>query len=66
MFNRMLQPKNFPVSVQTEEGREAVKNWLWNHNGDDEFSAGGIAGIGVASGGQCLTSNQLRRTTKSG
>lgn len=52
MFNRMLQPKNFPVSVQTEEGREAVKNWLWNHNGDDEFSAGGIAGIGVASGGQ--------------
>ena len=43
---------DFPVSVQTEEGREAVKNWLWIHNGDDEFSAGGIAGIGVASGGQ--------------
>ena len=51
MHNRMLQPTNFPVSVGTEEGREAVKNWLWNHNGDDSFHAGGICGIGVASGG---------------
>lgn len=51
MHNRMLKPSNFPVSVATEEGREAVKNWLWNHNGDDEFYAGGICGIGVASGG---------------
>ena len=51
MHNRMLQPSNFPVSVKTEEGREAVKNWLWNHNGDPDFHAGGICGIGVASGG---------------
>ena len=49
MHNRMLAPRNFPVSVATEEGREAVKNWLWNHNGDDDFHAGGICGIGVAS-----------------
>ena len=51
MNNRMLKPSNFPVSVGTEEGREAVKNWLWNHNGDDSFAAGGICGIGVASSG---------------
>ena len=51
MHNRMLQPSNFPVNVGTEEGREAVKNWLWNHNGDESFAAGGICGIGVASGG---------------
>lgn len=51
MHNRMLKPSNFPVDVGTEEGREAVKNWLWNHNGDDSFAAGGICGIGVASGG---------------
>lgn len=51
MHNRMLQPVNFPQSVETEEGREAVKNWLWNHNGDNSFHAGGICGIGVASGG---------------
>ncbi len=51
MHNRMLKPSNFPVNVGTEEGREAVKNWLWNHNGDESFHAGGICGIGVASGG---------------
>lgn len=51
MHNRMLKPSNFPVNVGTEEGREAVKNWLWNHNGDNSFAAGGICGIGVASGG---------------
>ena len=51
MHNRMLQPVNFPVNVGTEEGREAVKNWLWNHNGDESFQSGGICGIGVASGG---------------
>ena len=49
MNNRMLEPVNFPVNVGTEEGREAVKNWLWNHNGDESFQAGGICGIGVAS-----------------
>ncbi|MBR5851063.1 MAG: DUF5013 domain-containing protein [Bacteroidaceae bacterium] len=51
MNNRMLQPSNFPVNVGTEEGREAVKNWLWNHSGDESFHAGGICGIGVASSG---------------
>ena len=49
MHNRMLEPVNFPAHVGTEEGREAVKNWLWNHNGDESFQAGGICGIGVAS-----------------
>lgn len=49
MFNRMLRPVNFPVSVEGEEGREAVKNYLWNHNGDTDFHAGGIVGIGVAA-----------------
>ena len=51
MWNRMLRPSNFPLSVQSEEGREAVKRWLYNHNGDTDFHAGGIVGIGVASGG---------------
>lgn len=51
MHNRMLDPVNFPLNVGTEEGRELVKNWLWNHNGDTSFKAGGICGIGVASSG---------------
>ena len=59
MHNRMLKPVNFPVSVQTEEGREAVKNWLWNHNGDTDFHSGGIVGIGVASS---LTSGTIAST----
>ncbi len=51
MQNRIERNANFPLSVQTEEGREAVKNWLWNHNGDTDFPAGGVCGIGVASKG---------------
>lgn len=51
MHNRMLEPMNFPLNVGTEEGRELVKNWLWNHNGDTSFKGGGICGIGVASAG---------------
>lgn len=51
MSNRIVRNANFPMSVETEEGREAVKNWIWNHNGDADFKAGGICGIGVASAG---------------
>ncbi len=51
MFNRLERTANFPVSVQSEEGREAVKHWLWNHSGNPDYPGGGICGIGVASGG---------------
>lgn len=54
MFNRLERTANFPLSVQTEAGREAVKNWLWNHNGNPDYPGGGICGIGVASGGKWL------------
>lgn len=36
-------------SVMTEEGRETLKNWLWNHNGDYDFPAGGVAWFGMAA-----------------
>ena len=51
MFNRMSQIVRLPQTVATEAGREALKNWLWNHNGDTDFHAGGLGGIGVASAG---------------
>ena len=51
MWNRMESTANFPMHVGTEEGRQAVKRWLYNHNGDNYFQCGGIVGIGVASGG---------------
>lgn len=51
MWNRMESTGNFPISVESEEGRNAVKRWLYNHNGDTDFHCGGIVGIGVASDG---------------
>ena len=29
-----------PANVSSAEGREAVKNWLWNHNGDADYAVG--------------------------
>ncbi|MBQ7741920.1 MAG: DUF5013 domain-containing protein [Bacteroidaceae bacterium] len=36
-------------NVMTEEGREILKNWLWNHQGDYDFNAGGVAWFGMAA-----------------
>ena len=33
----------------TEEGREIIKNWLWNHEGDYDFNAGGVCWFGMAA-----------------
>ena len=51
MHNRITASANFSLSVEKEEGRELVKNYLWNHCGDESYSTGGIVGIGVASSG---------------
>ena len=50
--NRMLRPTSNPLTVDTKEGRLAAKAWLYNHAGDLDFKAGGLIGLGVASGGQ--------------
>lgn len=49
--NRMESPTSNPLTVQTKEGRLAAKSWLYNHAGDTDFKAGGLIGLGVASGG---------------
>lgn len=49
MFNRISHNSFSPYGVDTEQGREYIKNWLWNHQGDESFAVGGICGIGVAS-----------------
>ncbi len=49
MFNRIERNSFCPDGLDTEQGRERVKNWLWNHCGDTDFAVGGVAGIGVAS-----------------
>ncbi|MCR5821160.1 MAG: DUF5013 domain-containing protein [Bacteroidaceae bacterium] len=53
MHNRISGSGNFPYALNTTEGREMVKNYLWNHCGDERFSTGGIVGIGVAA--DCTT-----------
>ncbi len=50
-FNRMTAPTTNPYSLDTEEGRLATKAWLYNHAGDETYKAGGLMGLGVASGG---------------
>ncbi len=53
MFNRTVGGDTYCSQDQsTETGREELKQWLWNHWGDESFYAGGVSGIGVASGGQ--------------
>ncbi|MBQ0090029.1 MAG: DUF5013 domain-containing protein [Prevotellaceae bacterium] len=46
-FNRTASYSCFS-STMTPEGREELKNWLWNHSGDNRFFSGGVAGIGAA------------------
>lgn len=56
MHNRTIQTYKFPKDVKSEEGRLALKHWLYNHNGDPDFhGAGGLAGIGVASSGKWVS-----------
>lgn len=49
MFNRISHNSFSPYGLDTEQGREYLKQWIWNHHGDKDFHVGGIAGIGVAS-----------------
>lgn len=70
MHNRITGSANFAIALDKEEGREMVKNYLWNHCGDNSFSTGGVVGVGVASGGdwkkipKTATNDQLGVTGK--
>lgn len=50
MHNRIESGNSFPMNCGTPEGREIVKNYLWNRCGDDSYASGGVCGIGVAAG----------------
>jgi len=52
MHNRIDHENTFALSVETEEGREVVKNYLWNRCGDDSYASGGICGVGLAAYGE--------------
>ena len=46
-FNRDWTYAFFEDRVTSEAGREAVKRWLWNHDGDYDYNAGGVVWVGV-------------------
>lgn len=50
MWNKTLQSIGFSAT-NTPEGRQELKEWLFNHSGDTEMHGGGVAGIGVAAYG---------------
>ena len=50
MFNRSAY--DFQLSpTNTPEGRQELKEWLYNHSGDETMHGGGVVGIGVAAYG---------------
>ncbi|MBE6304203.1 MAG: hypothetical protein E7089_09785, partial [Bacteroidales bacterium] len=49
MWNRNSHDITFSAT-NTPEGRQELKEWLYNHCGDKDMHGGGVAGIGVAAG----------------
>lgn len=50
MHNRIIDFFYGPRFTDWLGAREELKQWLWNHWGEDGYVEGGCAGIGVASG----------------
>ncbi|MBQ0088775.1 MAG: hypothetical protein KBT27_05545, partial [Prevotellaceae bacterium] len=51
MFNRASGHYSFPETVKTQKGREDLKRWIYNHNGDESFDAGGVCYVILAATG---------------
>ena len=50
MWNKISRDFSF-APTNTPEGRQELKEWLYNHSGDATMHGGGVAGIGVAAYG---------------
>ncbi|MBO4551470.1 MAG: DUF5013 domain-containing protein, partial [Bacteroidaceae bacterium] len=50
MWNKSAYDFSLPPT-NTPEGRQELKEWLYNHSGDETMHGGGVAGIGVAAYG---------------
>ena len=49
MFNRAQGFYTMPRTTGTEQGRQDIKRWVYNHNGDTSFKSGGLAYVVVAA-----------------
>lgn len=50
MWNRVSHDISF-APTNTPEGRQELKEWLYDHSGDETMHGGGVAGIGLAAYG---------------
>ena len=50
MWNKVAYDITF-APTNTAEGQRELKEWLYNHSGDEAMHGGGVAGIGVAAYG---------------
>lgn len=50
MWNKISHDISF-APTNTPEGRQELKEWLYNRSGDETLHGGGVAGIGVAAYG---------------
>lgn len=50
MFNRSQSYQDIG-NLGDKKSCEWLKHWLWNHCGDNDFHSGGLACVGLASGG---------------
>ena len=50
MWNKVAHDITF-APTNTAEGQRELKEWLYNHSGDETMHGGGVAGIGVAAYG---------------
>ena len=48
MHNRLKE--DVVIDINTAEKLEVLKHWMYNHNGDDDFHEGGVAGAALAAG----------------
>lgn len=49
MQHRVASTASFPVSALEKSGREAIKRWLYDHNGDSDFEGGGLCYVTVGA-----------------
>ncbi len=65
MWNRLSHSITF-APTNTPEGRQELKEWLYNHSGDETVHGGGLAGIGVAAYGTWETIPNTGANVKAG
>ncbi len=65
MWNKAAYSITF-APTNTPEGRQELKEWIYNHCGDEDMHGGGVAGIGVAAYGTWAAIPNTEANNKAG